>query len=132
MLAGIEIGGSKTVVAIAAGDGSILEEQCYATADGAGTLARVVAWLRQRAEPAAIGIASFGPLQLDPAAPDYGAMLPTPKPGWAGCAILATLREAFPRACLRIETDVGAAALAEAGGLANLAYVTVGTGIGAG
>src|ERR1700744_6081185 len=124
MLAGIEIGGTKTVLAIAGDDGTLLEEQRFATADGPGTLARAIQWLRQRGAPQAIGVASFGPLQLDPAAPGYGAMLPTPKPGWAGCAILATLGEAFPRARLRIETDVNAAALAEAGGLGTLAYIT--------
>ena len=83
-----------------------------------------------------IGIATFGPVTLDPAAPDYGRLLATPKHGWSGFDLLGELRARF-NAPVVIDTDVNTAALAEqqngAGhGLPCVAYVTVGTGIGGG
>jgi fructokinase len=85
---------------------------------------------------AAFGIASFGPLQLDRTDSKWGALLDTPKPGWSGANVMAQLASRFGRPCA-VDTDVGAAALAEsiygcARGLRSAAYVTVGTGIGAG
>jgi fructokinase len=85
---------------------------------------------------AAFGIASFGPLQLDQADSRWGELLDTPKPGWSGVNVMARLVRHFDRPCA-VDTDVGAAALAEsifgcARGLRSAAYVTVGTGIGAG
>ncbi|WP_340644027.1 ROK family protein, partial [Phenylobacterium sp.] len=83
---------------------------------------------------AAIGLASFGPLVVDPASPDCGLMLPTPKPHWSGFNLAAVLAGRLGAPVL-VETDVAAAALAEqaigaAQGLDSVAYVTVGTGIG--
>jgi fructokinase len=83
----------------------------------------------------ALGIASFGPVDLDPCSSTYGHIRSTPKPGWAGADVLGRLRrEGTP---VRFDTDVNGAALAEmrwgAGqGLDDFAYVTVGTGIGVG
>ena len=80
----------------------------------------------------AIGIAGFGPLQLEGA--DAGRMLATAKPGWTGSNLRAALATRF--ACpVAIDTDVNAAARAEAAldsTLPSLAYLTIGTGIGAG
>lgn len=64
-------------------------------------------------------------------------MLPTPKAHWSGFSITGHLREAFPGLEITLETDVNAACLAEArigaaAGLDNVAYITIGTGIGAG
>lgn len=64
-------------------------------------------------------------------------MLATPKPGWAGFPLTGTLAAEFPEARLTIETDVNAAALAEAhagaaAGFDDVVYITIGTGIGAG
>ena len=83
-----------------------------------------------------LGLASFGPLNLDSESDDFGSLLGTPKPGWSGFRI----RQAFVDALgvpVNIDTDVNAALLAEiSGGAAeganNVAYLTVGTGIGAG
>jgi fructokinase len=84
----------------------------------------------------AIGIASFGPIQLNPLAADFGAMLRTPKPGWSAAPIAAPLVRDLP-VPWQLDTDVNAAALAEyrwgAGqGCHILCYITVGTGVGAG
>lgn len=132
MIAGIEMGGTKTVVAVGESDGTVLEEHRYPTTDGPGTFATAVDWLRERGEPVAIGVAAFGPVSVKKSRPDYGSMLKTPKPGWSGFSITGALEEAFPQARVAIETDVNAAVLAEAGGLEDVVYITIGTGLGAG
>ena len=136
----VEAGGTKFVCAIARDDGSLLEELRLPTADPASTLAAVIAFLQQGARRfgalRAIGIASFGPVVLDRRSPRYGCIGNTPKPGWSGTDLLGTVGRAF--ACpIGFDTDVNCAALAEqrwgAGqNIANLVYVTVGTGIGGG
>lgn len=137
MIAGIELGGSKTVVAIGTMDACVLEEWRYPTTSPDETLGRAIRWLRERGEPEAIGIAAFGPLGVVPGRSSHGRLLVTPKPGWSGFSILDAIGSAFPRARRVIETDVNAAALAEARlgaacGLEDIAYITIGTGIGAG
>lgn len=137
MIAGIELGGTKTVVAIGHRDGGLIEEFRYPTTHPQETLAVAIEWIRQRGIPEALGVAAFGPVMLADHGEDYGRILATPKPGWAGFSLSAKLRTAFPGARLVIETDVNAAALAEshsgaARGLRDVAYITIGTGIGAG
>lgn len=137
MIAGIELGGTKTVVAVGSVDGEVHEERRYPTTTPGETLAQAVTWLRERGTPGAIGIAAFGPLCVDPRDPNYGCLLDTPKPNWAGASIIEPFQEAFPEAPVTIDTDVNAAVFAEAKlgaakDLENVAYITIGTGIGAG
>lgn len=137
MIAGIELGGTKTVVAIGGSDGDLTEEYRFSTTTPEETLGTAVEWIRERGVPEAVGIAAFGPVQVNRKADDWGRMLATPKENWSGVSITAQLSEAFPQADLRLETDVNAACLAEAKmgaavGLDNVAYITIGTGIGAG
>ena len=132
MIAGIELGGTKAVVALGHEDGTVAEEFRFPTTDGPGTLATALAWIAGRGPVEALGVAAFGPVRIDPAANDCGTVLATPKPGWSGFSILRAVSGKFPGLPVRIETDVNAAALAEADGLADVAYVTIGTGIGAG
>lgn len=137
-LAGIELGGTKSIAVLAEG-GSIVEQQTFPTAGPAETLALLNAVLREWHEAgklAALGIASFGPVRLDPASDDYATMLDTPKPGWSEVPIGEQLAAGLdcPWA---IDTDVNAAALAEYGrgsamGCDSLCYVTIGTGVGGG
>jgi fructokinase len=132
MIAGIEMGGTKTVVAVGEPDGTILEENRHPTTDGPETFARAIEWLNQRGIPDAIGVAAFGPVSVNRKRADYGSMLATPKPGWAGFSITGVLGAAFPKTHIGIETDVNAAALAEADGFDDLVYITIGTGVGGG
>jgi fructokinase len=137
--AAIEAGGTKFVCAIGRADGTLIERTRFATRDPASTLAEALAFFEaaigRHGALRALGIASFGPLELDPRAPLYGRLLRTPKPGWHDADLLAPfVRLGIPVA---LDTDVNAAALAEsvwgAGyGLESLAYITVGTGIGGG
>jgi fructokinase len=137
---GVETGGTKIVCRIADRGGRTLTESRFPTTTPAAALEAIVglveAAMPAGARVAGIGVASFGPLIVDPRAPDAGRMLATPKPGWTGSNLSRALADHF-QAPMRVDTDVGAAALAEqrlgAGrGLQALAYVTVGTGIGAG
>ena len=96
----------------------------------------MAAFFRAAGLPQAMGIASFGPLQLDPAASNYGFITSTPKRDWRDFNLAGAVRKWFSGP-LAIDTDVNAAALAEnrwgaAQGLRTFLYVTVGTGIGAG
>ncbi|MPS70459.1 ROK family protein [Novosphingobium aerophilum] len=136
LFAAIEAGGTKFVCGIGSSKGS-LRTEVIPTTDPAETLSRVEAFLdaaiAEFGPIAAIGIGSFGPLDLDPASPGHGRILATPKPGWEGTDMPARLRARFG-VPVGIDTDVNAAAFAEMRlhGVDNLAYVTVGTGIGAG
>lgn len=137
----IEAGGTKVVCAAGYAPKDISDD-CRAviptTAPGP-TLAAVAEFFeqvtRKHGELAGIGIAAFGPVDLDTRSPTWGRILATPKPGWSDASIVAPLqRFGCP---IAIDTDVNAAALAEArlgagAGLGSLAYVTVGTGIGGG
>lgn len=140
LLGGVEAGGTKFVCLVGRGPGPALAEARIATTTPAETLGLVVEFFRsaERAHGAcaAFGIASFGPLDLDPASPTWGRLTRTPKPGWAGANLVAPLRDAFA-VPVAIDTDVNGAGLAEAlwgagRGAGSLVYFTVGTGIGGG
>lgn len=136
----IEAGGTKFVCAVGDAAGQLRAEQHFATTEPRTTLAQAVAFLRERSGDfgplAAIGLAAFGPIELDRGSASYGCILRTPKPGWSGTDMLAPF--AAPFACpIGFDTDVNAAASAEyrwgaARGADSLVYVTVGTGIGGG
>lgn len=137
MIAGIELGGTKTVVAIGSAEGRVIEEFRFPTSQPEETLGVAIDWLRERGRPASIGVAAFGPIGIIPGRGNYGQVLATPKPGWTGFSLVHALSTAFPSARLTLDTDVNAAALAEAtigaaAGLKDVAYITIGTGIGGG
>ena len=138
-LAGVELGGTKCIAVVADGR-DILARRHWPTGDDApATLAAIADWLdHAHAEHGfdALGIASFGPLSLDRAHPDFGTILNTPKPGWAGATVTATLAggRGVP---VGFDTDVAGAALAEGLWGASVGcpvhvYLTIGTGIGGG
>jgi fructokinase len=132
----MEGGGTKFVCAVGSGPEAILKEVRIPTTTPAETLGRAVAFFKQY-NLAAIGLASFGPLDLDTASPTYGSITATPKPGWSGTKVVEPFREAFD-VPLAFELDVNAAALGEHTWVAannkldSLVYFTIGTGIGSG
>lgn len=162
MIAGIELGGTKAIAVLGevtdtappaapdtasasssipplpAAEPRIVAQHVVPTTSAHETLAalqRVIAGWAAEHPVAALGFATFGPVRLDTQAADYGKMLATPKPGWAGADLLAPFRSlGVP---IHLHTDVTAAALAEgrwgaARGLTDFIYITIGTGIGMG
>lgn len=139
LIGAIEAGGTKFVLALAREDGTVLEQTRVPTLTPAEIWPKVTEFFTRAAARhgpiGAFGIASFGPIGIDPASPDYGRFLNTTKPGWSGARFQDALGQfGVP---LALDTDVNGAALGEwakgAGrGCGTLAYTTVGTGIGSG
>ena len=136
----VEAGGTKFVCAIGDERGNVIAQVRFPTMDPRSTLAAMHAFLRQEdAAPkplAAIGVASFGPVELDKSSPRFGFIGHTPKVGWSGTDIAGSLAHEF-RCPIGFDTDTNAAALAEhrwgaARQLKNMVYLTIGTGIGGG
>lgn len=138
-LAGIELGGTKCVCTLAYGPDRILAQETVPTEHPDVTLPAIAAVLQRWWNTtgfAALGIASFGPVDLDPASPTWGHILATTKPDWPMTDVAGRLSAPFdvPHA---FDTDVNGAAFAEtlwgcAQGLDDFAYVTIGTGVGVG
>jgi len=140
LLAGVELGGTKCVCIVGTAAGDVRAQERIATSDPATTLARIEAvlqgWREQYGPLAALGVASFGPLDLRPGSPTYGYITATTKAGWSHTNIAERLARRFA-VPVGFDTDVNGAALAEgrwgaARGLGDFAYITVGTGVGVG
>jgi fructokinase len=134
--AGLEAGGTKMVLGVADGDGTILARKSLPTGAPGETVAairRVFEGWAGGGRFASLGIGTFGPAGTVPGQADYGRITVTPKAGWAGTDLLGALSDLAEATAF--DTDVNAAAVAEAkawGKGGTLAYVTAGTGIGAG
>jgi fructokinase len=133
---GIEAGGTKFVCAVGTGPDDIRAETRFPTTTPDETLDRALAFFRAHPGLAAVGVAAFGPVDLNPDSPTYGFITTTPKPNWANTDLVGPLRQAF-NAPIGFDTDVNGAALGEwrwgAGqGLESVVYLTIGTGIGGG
>lgn len=136
----VEAGGTKFVCAIGDARANLLERTRIDTRDPDSTFAAVLEFFRDCVPRSgalqAVGVASFGPLDLDRASPRFGHLLHTPKAGWSDIDVRGLMARELG-VPVGIDTDVNAAALGEARwgggrGLGALAYVTVGTGIGVG
>jgi fructokinase len=139
LLAGVELGGTKCVCILGSGPGDVRALERLATGERELTLRQIEEVLeRWRSQHAirALGIASFGPLDLRADSATYGFITSTSKAGWRDTEVARRLARR-PGIPLGFDTDVNGAALAEgrwgaAAGLADYAYVTVGTGVGVG
>jgi len=140
LTAGIEFGGTKCICILGTGPQEIREQVVVPTQTPQATLAALCAvldgWGAGPSGFSALGLAAFGPLDLRPDSPHFGSLATTVKPGWSHTPLLQHFAARY-RVPTAIDTDVNAAALAEgrwggARGLEDFAYVTVGTGVGAG
>ena len=140
LLAGVELGGTKCVCILGTGPDDIRAKVVVPTGAPEQTLGDIEStldqWRTDYGPVAALGIASFGPLDLRPESPRHGYILSTAKPGWRNTDVATRLgrRVTGP---VGVDTDVNGAALAErrwgsARGLDDFAYITVGTGVGVG
>ena len=136
----IEAGGTKFVCMVGTGPSDMREQARFATSTPDATLRDTLEFFRaaeaKHGALEAIGIASFGPIDLRLDSPTFGYITSTPKPGWANVDIAGAVRDALG-VPVGFDTDVNAAALAEwrwgaAQHLDTFIYLTVGTGIGGG
>ena len=140
LVGGIEAGGTKFLCAIGTGPDDVRAQTRIPTTTPEETVRRVIAFFdeqRANAGPlAAMGIASFGPIDPDPRSPTFGHITDTPKPGWSNTDLAGPVKKALG-VPVGFDTDVNVAALGEwswgAGrGIDELVYLTIGTGIGGG
>lgn len=134
-LGALEAGGTKMVCSLGDETGRIFERATFPTTTPEVTLPKLVDFFRQ-ADIKALGIGSFGPVDLHEASPTYGYITTTPKLAWRNYPLLSTLTGALGIPA-GLDTDVNVAALGEhalgaGAGKASCLYVTVGTGIGGG
>ncbi|WP_342048495.1 ROK family protein [Bacillus sp. OTU530] len=135
MLGAIEAGGTKFVCAVGDEKGNLSEWIQIPTTIPSETMAKVIAFFKEY-DLDAIGVGSFGPIDVNRESSTYGYITSTPKMAWRNFPFVQALKEAFP-VPIGFNTDVNAAALAEvtygaAKGLDSCLYITIGTGIGAG
>lgn len=131
----IEAGGTKFVCGIGNEEGVIEDSVSFPTEHPEVTMEQVISYFQDK-NVDAIGIGSFGPIDIDPSSPSYGYVTTTPKPGWANYNFLGKLKQSLP-VPYGWDTDVNAAAFGEAKwgaakGLDSCVYYTVGTGVGVG
>src|SRR5262245_8675001 len=115
LVGGIETGGTKIVCAIGTGPADLRAIVEFPTADPEPTLRRAIDFFLSHASRwplAAVGIAAFGPIDLDRASPTYGAITTTPKPGWSGADLVGAFRQGLG-VSVAIDTDVNASAAGE-------------------
>ncbi len=134
MFGAVEAGGTKFRVALLDDALDVVDETRVDTTDPEPTIAASIDFLRGH-DVVAVGIAAFGPLDLRAGSPTHGFITETPKPDWSHTPLAGPFAEALG-VPVGIQTDVEGAAMAEydrgAGqGCGTLAYMTVGTGIGA-
>lgn len=134
-LGAIEAGGTKMVLGVFDGALKQLNQISLPTTTPEETIPQMITYFKEQ-KVDALGIATFGPVNLRAGSKNYGSILNTPKLAWQRFPLLNVFEEALEVPCA-IDTDVNAAALAEstmgaAKGLLNCLYLTVGTGIGGG
>jgi fructokinase len=138
---GIEAGGTKFICAVGTNPKDILIKRIETTTPQK-TINEVVEFFKPFTVKAAnrrlsaIGIASFGPLELNKESPRYGYITNTPKPYWTNVNLAGSISDGLDIP-VTIDTDVNGAALGEqewgaAQNLNTFIYVTLGTGIGGG
>lgn len=135
MLGAVEAGGTKFVCGIGTGPDD-LETVSFPTSTPEITMAGVVDFFSKHRQVRAIGVGSFGPVDLDPESPTHGHITSTPKPGWENFDLAGSIHRALG-VPVNLDTDVNAALLGEARwgaakGLKEAIYITVGTGVGGG
>ncbi len=139
LFGGIEAGGTKIICTVGSGPDDIRAQTRLPFGPPEQAIAQAAAFFQEQSSSQkldGVGIASFGPLDLNPASPTHGHVFATIKSGWDGVDFAGLLSRILDLPVC-IDTDVNGAALGEycwgaAQGLDTFIYITVGTGIGGG
>ena len=131
----LEAGGTKMVCALGDENGHILEQVSIPTVTPEETMPKIIEYFQGK-KIEALGVASFGPVDLDKSSPTYGYITKTPKLAWANYNMVGALKDAL-NIPIGFDTDVDGSLLGEvtwgaAKGLMDVAYITIGTGVGGG
>tara|TARA_B100000586_G_C20041689_1_gene397986 strand:- start:37 stop:882 length:846 start_codon:yes stop_codon:yes gene_type:complete len=134
VIGGIELGGTKCIVAVANNPLDIIDKKVIPTRDPKNTFVDIISFFNQY-EINKLGVGTFGPLILDNDSTECGLIVAESKKGWKNINVVGEL--SIISSNIFVDTDVNAAALGEyyygSGNLCQtLVYVTVGTGIGVG
>lgn len=134
-LGALEAGGTKMVCAVGNEKGEILERISIPTKTPKETIPELIEFFKDK-ELDALGIGSFGPVDLNKDSNTYGYITTTPKLAWANYNLLGAFKEAL-NIPVGFDTDVNSSVLGEATwgitkGLSSSVYITVGTGFGVG
>ena len=134
-LGALEAGGTKMVCAIGDENGEIYEQISIPTTTPKETIPKMIAYFRGKGIDA-LGIACFGPIELDRDSEKYGYITTTPKLAWRDCDIVGQMQEAL-HCPVGFDTDVNGSVLGEvtfgqAQGKKCVMYLTIGAGVGGG
>lgn len=134
-LGALEAGGTKMVCAVGLEDGTILEQISIPTTTPEDTMPKLIAYFAKRGIEA-LGVGSFGPIDINQNSGTYGYILDTPKLAWKQFDLIGSLKKDL-KIPMGFDTDVNASCLGEmtfgcAKELKNAIYITIGTGIGVG
>ena len=135
LLGGIEAGGTKMVCGIGDENGVLKDRVSFPTRQPEETFKDMIRYF-EKWSIEALGIACFGPVDLNRNSATYGYITTTPKKGWANCDIVGTMKKAL-QVPVGFDTDVNGAVLGEvtwgaARGCETAIYITIGTGVGVG
>ncbi|PXV85995.1 fructokinase [Lachnotalea glycerini] len=131
----LEAGGTKMVCALGREDGTILEQVSIPTTTPKETIPLVVKYFRGK-EIGALGIGSFGPVDVNQSSDTYGHILDTPKTAWKYFDLVGSIQKELSIP-IGLDTDVNGSCLGEmtfgnSKGLDSVIYITIGTGVGVG
>src|SRR4051795_74709 len=132
----IETGGTHVRCAWGPSPEDLRDVQQVDTGTPDDAVAAIAAYFADAPAVERVGVAAFGPIEVDRGAERWGRLLPTPRPGWSDFALGPELERRLGVPVV-LETDVNAAAVAEGrhgagAGADPVAYLTIGTGIGLG
>lgn len=141
----LEAGGTKMICAVGNESGQILDQVSIPTGTPEETMPKIIEYFKSKIDPSlpkedrikALGIASFGPVDVRKGSKTYGNILNTPKIPWRNFPMVKTLKDALGNLPIGFDTDVNGSLLGEATwgcakGLEDAIYITIGTGIGMG
>lgn len=134
-LGALEAGGTKMVLAVGSEQGEVFEKKTFPTDIPEHTIPEIIHYFKEK-NIEALGIGTFGPVDVREDSPTYGRILDTPKLSWKQYDLRKNLQEQL-QVPVKVDTDVNAACLGEmtfgdAKGLSDVIYITIGTGIGVG